>query len=223
MLGALAYDPKVVTIWDGFKALFAQRSLDFDDVHYSNHERQVEGHFAGQYDVAWNSPLAWIEVQLLADLRGKQVRTIAMRDAGCGLTSLVGVRADSEIKDLVCLPRALVAVATRGESLSHGRRHDRILRPSSSHSCIPATSCNWPMHARAIDCMGLAAWVCAAGAHPIADTHSSSEATSVSASVPDPEPPTTASAETWLSLQVVDSLNQPIVGARVLVRGERHP
>ncbi|MCA9726596.1 MAG: hypothetical protein KC729_02870, partial [Candidatus Eisenbacteria bacterium] len=63
VLGAVAYDPKVVTIWDGFRHYFAEHGLDFDYVLYSNYERQVEGHFAGHYDVAWNSPLAWIEAE----------------------------------------------------------------------------------------------------------------------------------------------------------------
>ncbi|NUO54260.1 MAG: ABC transporter substrate-binding protein, partial [Polyangiaceae bacterium] len=27
MLGAVAYDPKVVTIWDGFQRFFAERGL----------------------------------------------------------------------------------------------------------------------------------------------------------------------------------------------------
>jgi phosphonate transport system substrate-binding protein len=30
ILGAVAYDPKVVTIWDGFRAYFAGHGLDFD-------------------------------------------------------------------------------------------------------------------------------------------------------------------------------------------------
>ena len=30
LVGAVAYDPKVVTIWDGFKQWFAARGLDFD-------------------------------------------------------------------------------------------------------------------------------------------------------------------------------------------------
>ena len=42
VLGAVAYDSKVVTIWDGFKAWFGRRGLDFDHVLYSNYERQVE-------------------------------------------------------------------------------------------------------------------------------------------------------------------------------------
>ena len=43
LLGAVAYDPKVVTIWDGFRAwLRGPADLEFDYVLYSNYERQVE-------------------------------------------------------------------------------------------------------------------------------------------------------------------------------------
>ena len=41
-MGAVAYDPKVVTIWDGFRAWFRGQGLPFDYVLYSNYERQVE-------------------------------------------------------------------------------------------------------------------------------------------------------------------------------------
>src|SRR5262245_31739258 len=42
ILGAVAYDPKVVTIWDGFQAYFGRHGLDFDYVLYTTYERQVE-------------------------------------------------------------------------------------------------------------------------------------------------------------------------------------
>ena len=32
LMGAVAYDPKVVTIWDGFRRFFARHDLDFDYV-----------------------------------------------------------------------------------------------------------------------------------------------------------------------------------------------
>jgi len=32
LLGAVAYDPKVVTIWEGFKAYFARQGLGMDYV-----------------------------------------------------------------------------------------------------------------------------------------------------------------------------------------------
>src|SRR3954471_11854671 len=98
LLGAVAYDPKVVTIWDGFRDWFHRQGLDFDYVLYSNYERQVEDLMAGHIDVAWNSPLAWVRARRLADARGQAVRAIAMRDTDCDLSSVIVVRADSPIK-----------------------------------------------------------------------------------------------------------------------------
>ena len=50
VLGAVAYDPKVVTIWDGFRRwLRGPSGLDFDYVLYSNYERQVEDLVAGPH------------------------------------------------------------------------------------------------------------------------------------------------------------------------------
>src|SRR4051812_38004998 len=72
ILGAVAYDPKVVTIWEGFKEYFAKQDFAFDYVLYSNYESQVLGHFDGQCHVAWNSPLAWIEAERLATKRGRK-------------------------------------------------------------------------------------------------------------------------------------------------------
>lgn len=94
LLGAVAYDPKVVTIWEGFRAFFEARDLPFDFVLYSNYERQVAAHLAGEVHVAWNSPLAWIQADRLARSRGEVARAIAMRDTDRDLTSLVVVRAD---------------------------------------------------------------------------------------------------------------------------------
>jgi ABC-type phosphate/phosphonate transport system substrate-binding protein len=109
-LGAVAYDPKVVTIWEGFRSWFAARGLAFDFVLYSNYERQVEGHFAGQFDVAWNSPLAWIETERLAAARGLEARAIAMRDTDRDLTSVVVVRTDAPIRSVDDLRGKRVAV-----------------------------------------------------------------------------------------------------------------
>jgi hypothetical protein len=39
VLGAVAYDPKVVTIWEGFKAWLAEHGFAFDYVLYSNYGR----------------------------------------------------------------------------------------------------------------------------------------------------------------------------------------
>jgi ABC-type phosphate/phosphonate transport system substrate-binding protein len=110
MLGAVAYDPKVVSIWEGFKEHFIARGLPFDFVLYSNYERQVEGHLAGEIHVAWNSPLAWIEAERAAAAKGRKARAVAMRDTDRDLTSVIVVRADAPIRKLDDLRGKTVAV-----------------------------------------------------------------------------------------------------------------
>ena len=97
-LGAVAYDPKVVTIWDGFRRWFRAEGLEVDYLLYSSYERQVEELLAGRVDVAWNSPLAWVRARRLAEAAGGQARALAMRDSDRDLTSVVVVRDDSGIE-----------------------------------------------------------------------------------------------------------------------------
>jgi ABC-type phosphate/phosphonate transport system substrate-binding protein len=110
VLGAVAYDPKVVTIWDGFQRWLAQHDLTLDYVLYSNYERQVAGHFAGEIHVAWNSPLAWLQTERIAAAIGRRAEAIAMRDTDCDLTSVVVVRADSAIREIADLKGRTVGV-----------------------------------------------------------------------------------------------------------------
>ncbi|HEX5058964.1 MAG TPA: PhnD/SsuA/transferrin family substrate-binding protein [Kofleriaceae bacterium] len=110
ILGAVAYDAKVVPIWDGFRAWFGARGVDFDYVLYTNYERQVEAHLRGDVHVAWNSPLAWIETVRLARKHGRDASAIAMRDTDCDLTSVVIVRDDSPVKKLTDLRGKRVGV-----------------------------------------------------------------------------------------------------------------
>lgn len=110
VMGAVAYDPKVVTIWDGFRRFFAGHGFAFDYVLYSNYERQVEDLLEGRIHAAWNSPLAWVRVRRMASTRGVGVTPLAMRDTDCDLTSVVVVRADSGITDVAGLRGRRVGV-----------------------------------------------------------------------------------------------------------------
>jgi phosphonate transport system substrate-binding protein len=110
LLGAVAYDPKVVTIWDGFRAWLRDAAdLDFDYVLYSNYERQVSDLVDGRIDMAWNSPLAWVRARRLAAARGVSLTPVTMRDTDCDLRSVVVVRADSPVASLADLAGRVVA------------------------------------------------------------------------------------------------------------------
>src|SRR3954471_12242509 len=99
VLGAVAHDSKVVPIWEAFKAYFEAAGLPFDFVLFSNYERQVDAHLRGQIDVAWNSPLAWLEGPRPARPPRRTAEPIAMRDTDCDLTSVVLVRADGPVRE----------------------------------------------------------------------------------------------------------------------------
>jgi ABC-type phosphate/phosphonate transport system substrate-binding protein len=113
LLGAVAYDPKVVTIWDGFQEYFAEQGLDFDYILYTNYERQVEAHFGGQIHVAWNSPLAWLQAERIAKASNRHAEAIAMRDSDRDLTSIVVARADGRVRSIQDLKGARVAVGAK--------------------------------------------------------------------------------------------------------------
>jgi len=111
LMGAVAYAPKVVTIWEGFKAHFAEHGLAFDYLLYSNYERQVEAQFDGTLHLAWNSPLAWLRAKRIARARGLSVQAVAMRDTDCDLRSLIVVRAGDALQS---------AAELRGKTLGVG-------------------------------------------------------------------------------------------------------
>jgi len=110
LMGAVAYDPKVVTIWDGFRAWFREQDFAFDYVLYSNYERQVEDLLAGQIHAAWNSPLAWVRSRRLGEATDVEVTAVAMRDTDRDLTSLVVARAGAGIESVDDLRGKVVAV-----------------------------------------------------------------------------------------------------------------
>jgi phosphonate transport system substrate-binding protein len=103
VLGAVAYDPKVVTIWDGFRSWLREQGLEFDYVLYSNYERQVEDLIAGRIGVAWNSPLAWVRARRLAATGGVALTPVTMRDTDQDLRSVIVVRADDPAESLADL------------------------------------------------------------------------------------------------------------------------
>jgi phosphonate transport system substrate-binding protein len=110
IMGAVAYDQKVVSIWDGFQRYFRARGLEFDYVLYSNYERQVEAHVRGHIHIAWNSPLAWLQAERIATGLGRHAEAICMRDTDRDLRSLILVRSDSGIDSLSDLRGKSVAV-----------------------------------------------------------------------------------------------------------------
>src|SRR5579864_3684475 len=109
-LGAVAYDPKVVTIWEGMRAHFRDHGVPMDFALFSNYERQVETLLKGHIDIAWNTPLAHVRVRHRTS--GKSL-SLGMRDSDCGFRSKIVVRKDAGIRALGDLHQKTLAVGSR--------------------------------------------------------------------------------------------------------------
>ena len=95
-LGAVAYDPKVVTIWEGMRRYFHDEAqVPLEVVLFQSYEAQVEallaqpGDAVPRIDIAWNTNLAYLQAD---EWSGHACRAIAMRDTDLGwMTKIVAV------------------------------------------------------------------------------------------------------------------------------------
>jgi len=110
LLGAVAYDPKVVTIWEGIRDYFLEQGVPFDFALFSNYERQVEELLAGHIDIAWNTPLAHVRVKRRT---GGRSLSLGMRDSDRDFHAKIVVRRDSGITKLADLHGKRLAVGSR--------------------------------------------------------------------------------------------------------------
>src|SRR5262245_55097738 len=95
-VGAVAYDPKVVTIWEGMRRYFHEEArLPIEVVLFQSYEAQVgallaaPGDTAPRIDIGWNTNLAFLQADAWS---GHRCRPIAMRDTDVGwMTKIVAV------------------------------------------------------------------------------------------------------------------------------------
>jgi phosphonate transport system substrate-binding protein len=95
-VGAVAYDPKVVGIWEGMRRYFHEEAhLSVEVVLFQSYEAQVAALLAlpgeplPRIDIGWNTNLAYIQADAWSD---KRCRPVAMRDSDVGwMTKIVAV------------------------------------------------------------------------------------------------------------------------------------
>jgi ABC-type phosphate/phosphonate transport system substrate-binding protein len=107
LVGAVIYDPKVSVIWDIISRFFAAEGCAMDCVFYTNYELQVDALLARHIDIAWNSPLAWIDAERRG---GGACRALAMRDTDRDRRTHVLVRADGPVREVADLRGRIVAL-----------------------------------------------------------------------------------------------------------------
>jgi ABC-type phosphate/phosphonate transport system substrate-binding protein len=106
LVGAVVYDPKVTVIWEIIRRFFEDRGVPMDTVYYTNYELQNRALIEGHLEVAWNSPLAWLDAQRLS---GGTCRAIAMRDTDRDRVSHLLVRSDAGIGSIEALRGRTIA------------------------------------------------------------------------------------------------------------------
>lgn len=97
VIGAVAYDAKVVPIWEGMRDYFREVGPPIDYILFSNYDRQVRALLDGDIDIAWNTNLAWVKVH--RHTRGA-CRSLGMRDVDQQFTTVFVARVESGIRSL---------------------------------------------------------------------------------------------------------------------------
>jgi len=108
-IGAVAYDARVVPIWEGMRAYFGGLGPAIDYILFSNYDRQVQALLDRHIDMAWNTNLAWVKVHQRSH---GACRALAMRDVDAVFSTLFVARADSDIRTLADLKGKRLALGS---------------------------------------------------------------------------------------------------------------
>ncbi|MEU9006159.1 PhnD/SsuA/transferrin family substrate-binding protein [Streptomyces sp. NPDC048551] len=95
VVGAVAYTPNVVPIWEGIRDYYRTAPVEMDFVLFSNYGRQVDALLSHTIDIAWNTNLAWVRTVLQA---GDRARALAMRDTDLTFRSHLVCRAGAGLR-----------------------------------------------------------------------------------------------------------------------------
>ena len=110
-LGAVAYDPKVVTIWEGMRGYFRDEAkLDIEVLLYLDYGAQVEALLADRIDIAWNTNLAYLQCEKWSEGR---CAALGMRDTDRGWKSLVIAPTGGTVSTLADLRGKKLALGSR--------------------------------------------------------------------------------------------------------------
>ena len=116
-LGAVAYDPKVVPIWEGMRRYFRDEArLDVEVVLFQSYEAQVQALLAAsgdptpRIDIAWNTNLAFLQAR---EWSARACRPLAMRDTDLGWTTLIVAPSGGAVASIDDLRGRTIALGSR--------------------------------------------------------------------------------------------------------------
>jgi phosphonate transport system substrate-binding protein len=116
-VGAVAYHPKVVTIWEGMRRYFHEEAdLPVEVILFQNYEAQVLALLAPpdepvpHIDIAWNTNLAYLQAD---EWSGHACRAVAMRDTDLGWMTKIVAATGGPIATLADLKNRTLALGSR--------------------------------------------------------------------------------------------------------------
>lgn len=109
-IGAVAYAPSAVTVFDNLRRYFAPTDVPIDYVLYSNYDALVDALKRGHVDIAWNTPLAHARYHVACQ---GQSQTLVMRDVDCDFRCKLIVRSAAGIKSPMDLADKILALGSR--------------------------------------------------------------------------------------------------------------
>jgi phosphonate transport system substrate-binding protein len=89
LVGAVAYHPRIVTIWEAFLEHFDREGVSTDYLLYSNYERLVDAVLAGDVEIGWNTNTAFVALE---QRLGREARILGMRDIDSQFATLIVTR-----------------------------------------------------------------------------------------------------------------------------------
>ncbi len=110
IVGAVAYTPNVVTIWEGIRDYFADSPAEMDFVLFSNYGRQVDSLIESKIDLAWNTNLAWVRTVAQTD---GACRALAMRDTDTVFQTMFVTRTGSALAGVEALRGRRLALGSQ--------------------------------------------------------------------------------------------------------------
>jgi phosphonate transport system substrate-binding protein len=114
-VGAVAYDPKVVSIWEGMRRYFHEEArLPVEVVLFLSYEAQVSALLAEAgapgIDIAWNTNLAYLQADAWS---AQRCRPIAMRDTDVGWTTKIVAVSGGPVTGLTDVRNTILALGSR--------------------------------------------------------------------------------------------------------------
>lgn len=107
LVGAVIHDGKTLDVWERLKTGLADHGCRIDYVFFSNYKTQVDALVSGHVDLAWNSPLAWLDTVRRTDGR---CDALAMRDTDRDRLSHLIVRTADGLTSVDALRGKTIAV-----------------------------------------------------------------------------------------------------------------